>query len=288
VDPRVAVVILTIALLAPPPVAAQAEPPPSGSRNWFSRLLPRPPARTIQTALLPGARSVMLSDQRRETRLEKMESEARIARDKGTRLAELRQDRDRRVAAAIARAAPAAPFRPAATPHSIVGATPAPLQPAIVASELPAATSPQASSTPPPPITSAPPEPPTRATPIPAPPSTPSPAQITGNSVETAPAAEAGQDAPTGLFALALIGLFLVPAMGVGLIFVGFAHLRGHSFISGTAIIIAGALVLWGAYTAARLINPDLLTFGEKQKSGAPVGAETLLNLRSDAFWGNE
>jgi len=285
---RVAVALLTIAVLAPPPTAAQADAPPPGSRNWFSRLLPRPPARTVQTAVLPSATSIMLNDQRRESRLEKMASDARIARDKNTRLAELRQERDRRVTAAIARAAPAAPFRPPAPQPGIVvtdTSTPAPADQSIPSALPP---SPQTVRLPPrtaPLATTAPARPAPTATP----PRAPAPAPAANNTEAATGAAVAAKTTPPGLYALALIGMCLVPALGVGLLMIGFAHLRGHSFVSGTAIMIAGALVLWGSVTAARLINPDLLAFGRDNKQARLADGEespsVMSSLRSDAFW---
>jgi len=266
-------VLLIAALLPPINVTAQSEP---AARGWWSRVFQRTPARPPQTIILRDPGTIMRQDQRRETILEQTESARRMATDKQRLLLELRSERDRRVAGAIASAAADQPFRPpentrlaTAEPAAGAPAAESPAQPRRLASPTPPSFTPgERSKT----VAERTAETVDRVV------------DNIGQKVFNTPAA---QPLPPGLYALALIGMFLVPAMGVGLILIGFAHLRGHSFVSGSIILAIGGLLLWGTWSLAKTINPDLLS-NPARNSPAPPSAENaspIDSMRSDLFW---
>jgi hypothetical protein len=70
---------------------------------------------------------------------------------------------------------------------------------------------------------------------------------------------EIAETAPPALLILALVAIIVVPAAGVALLLLGIAHLRGHSFVKGSLLILIGALTVWATYAVASSVNPHLL-----------------------------
>ena len=207
-------VLFVAAGLSPSPATAQSEPAP---RGWWSRVFPNAPARTTQTITLRDPGTIMRQDQRRETILEQTESARRMATDKQRRLFELRGERDRRVAVAIANAAATQPFHPPETVH---------LTTADPSGEVATGTSSSSRNTEPPKhgTTETPPFLPGDRNKTIAERTAETVDGIVGNIGQKIFNTPAAQPLPPGLFALALIGMFLVPAGGVTLLFLGFAH----------------------------------------------------------------
>jgi hypothetical protein len=197
----------------------------------------------LETLILPGAWSVMRTDQQREEAIILREAEEFMAKIKRKHLSALRTERDRAVARALAAAAVRQPFSPPVrataslsdrsveTPHSVVSAA------------------------------------------SPTEPQKPSPGFVSRMLDHTADTArdvvsQAGDIAasverrasshssPGGYYALALIAIFLVPSIGLAAIFWGITHLRHWSFFSGAAWIVIGTVMLWLAFSGAKMLLP--------------------------------
>lgn len=233
-------VLLGATAILTPTTAAQSDPAATDSRSWWSLVFRSAPARPPQTIILRDAGALMRSDQRRETILEQTESARRMAADKQRALIELRSDRDRRVAVAIARAAATRPFR---APEDVRLTTAEPTAPMA---EQPG-----------PPTTM--PFPPAERKKTVAQQTAETVDRVVDNIGQKIFNTPAAQPQPPGFFALALIGMFLVPAGGFGMVLIGLAHLRGHSFVSGSIILAIGGLMLWGTWSLAKTITPGLL-----------------------------
>jgi len=278
---RACTVLLPVLLVAtglpPAATAAPTEPASATPRGWWSRIFQRAPARPPQTIILRDAGTIMRQDQRRETILEQTESARRMATDKQRALVELRSDRDRRVAVAIARAAAERPFRTPENTRLAAAASAA----GVRGPDSPATPRQLASPTPP----SFTPEERSKTVAERTAETVDRVVDNIGQKVFRTPAA---QPLPPGLFALALIGMFLVPAGGLGLVLIGFAHLRGHSFVSGSIILAVGGLLLWGTWSLAKTTNPDLLTNPTRDSLRPPPATENASpvdSMRSDLFW---
>jgi hypothetical protein len=208
----------------------------------------------------------MREDQRRESFLEEIAASRRMAADKQRLLLELRSERDRRVTVAIARAVTSSPLPPGTAGRS----RPAPAQRPLADSSIPKT--------------------PIRAAPHPGDTTV---AQRAAQTVDRVISdvglgvfgTEPARPAPPGLFALALIGMFLVPALGVGLLLIGFAHLRAHSLVSGTALLACGGLLMWGTWTLAKMTNPDWLSRPTTDATRTVDGTSPIDAMRSDLYW---
>ncbi len=263
-----------------PAKAQEQEKRPSGLAGFFEWLFnARQPPSAEATAVHENAESIATTDTLRETALERKAAEERIAADKFQILLELRTDRDRRVAGAKAKASvPFAPLRPKSTTPVLLasaGAVEGPTTPAIDPS--------------PPSLPASP------AAPRPAViPKTNTPAAVVDQVVQQVGSqiigTPEGKPLSPGLFALVLIGLFLVPAAGITLLLLGIAHLRGHSFLSGLVILAIGGLFLWGTWSLARTVSPDLLTGSRQASRDLPETADLrpMQALQPDILWNNE
>jgi hypothetical protein len=293
--------LLAIFLL-PVGVLAQSDSRQSSGRNWLSRIFQKPAKPGKQTLLLPDAPSRLRGDQTRETWLERRSTEQRIADDKKKILTDLRRERDRSVATAIARAATAKAFAvPIARARSTTG--PVAVDPGTTASSsFTTDTDPYPASPPPPsrPDTTPASTPrPVANTPKATPPSNavtlpdrgPKKPPQSNTIDDAAPAAASTKRHRPGMFALILIGMFLLPSAGVALLLVGAAHLRSHSFFSGSTILAVGCSLLWGAWSLAHLFDPAALT---RPETAAPRPATDDANLRPmqalqpGMLWNNE
>jgi hypothetical protein len=198
------------------------------------------------TIIHPRASELWRSDQRRENQLEWTSSARRMAADKFTALRALRQDRDRRLATAVANAVSSMPFAPHERNTSPSGPG--------SSDETPAPMPGEADST-------------TRVAAQPLPEFITAQARDATETLRQA-AVHANREvfgekisdtAPPALLVLALVAIFVVPAAGFALILLGLAHLRGHSLAKGSFLVLAGALTIWATYAVARSVNPDFL-----------------------------
>lgn len=225
---------------------AQEANRPSSHQPWLSWLYGSKGIQASGTLIHESARSIAASDRKREIVRENLAIQQRLSAWKAESMRTLRIERERRVAGAVARAW-TPPFDPPSQP---VGAPPPLVATAISenkeeGSQLVDMTDPAT-------------VPRNRATPRPV-------AavaavdqivqQVGGRIIGSAPS----QALSPGLFALVLTGLFLVPAAGVSFVIFGIAQLRGHSFVSGSAMIVIAGILLWGTWTLARAVNPNIL-----------------------------
>ena len=290
-----ALLMATLFLPAAAPAQQQGVIPAEGS--WISRIFAKPAKPGTPTLLLPDAPLQLRSDQSRETWLEKRAVEKRMEDDKRKHLLKLRTERDRKVAIAIAEAAIAQPFiaspaRPRATPATTVEPADASAAAATVASiEVAPPKEPAAHST-----TDRKP-----ALPSPTPLPTPNAASLAKRGAVNPPPAtiyEEGPKSPAstkpyspGFFALLLTGMFLLPSAGMALLLVGAAHLRSHSFFSGSMILAVGGSLLWGAWSLAHVIDPTALMRSEPEATRPATDSETLSPMQAmqpDVLWNNE
>jgi len=249
---------------------------PSGFFRWF---FSAPPAEQANGTIVHERASVIAAaDGRRESAIERRGTAERMNKQKAQTLRELRIDRDRRVASAIAKAwvpfQPPRPKRPPSTLLATAGQAEGQAAPTIDLSR------PQL---PPPPAVSRP-----SGTPRPRTPAAvvDQVVQQVGSQIIGTPS---GKPLSPGLFALVLVGLFLVPAAAITLLLLGIAHLRGHSFVTGSMIIALGGLLLWGTWSLARTINPDLLAQSQPANPDSTSGnLRPMEGLRSDLFWNAE
>jgi hypothetical protein len=203
----------------------------------------KPGNRELQTLIMPGAWSVMRADQQREEAILLREAEEFMAKIKRMHLSALRTERDRAVASAVAAAAAFQPFSPPArasvslidrsveTPASVVSAA------------------------------------------SPAEPRKPSPGFVSRVIDRTADAARdvvsragdvaasverraSGHSSPGGYYALVIIAIFLVPSIGLAAILLGIAHLRHWSFFSGSVWVGVGCVMVWLAFSGAKMLVP--------------------------------
>lgn len=68
------------------------------------------------------------------------------------------------------------------------------------------------------------------------------------------------KNARSGLFAVLLIAMFLVPSAGLAALIVAVAHLRAHSLRTGTIFLASGVVILWASVSAALSLRADALT----------------------------
>jgi hypothetical protein len=269
--------LLAATLVLSASAMAQEEPRSSPWAQWFQWLFGLPADESPVTVAHPRALGLAAADQAREGRLQQNWLNRQFAEDKARFKRQIQVENDRQIAVAIANKAPAPPFRETRE-NTGQGANPAPA--AIVIMEAP-----PGASTPPP-----------RRAPTPAATPPGGPGQRAAEAAEAiasrvgeavfGPAA--ARPMPAGLFVLALVGMFLAPAAGAALVLIGFAHLRGHSFFSGSVITVLGGLFIWGTIALATRINPDLLSADQSEQ---PWEAEASGNispmdaLRPETFW---
>lgn len=199
--------------------------------------------RELETLIMPGAWSVMRADQKREEAFIFREAEEFKAKIKRMRLSALRTERDRAVARAVAAAAAFRPFSPPA--RAAVSLVDRSVEtPASVAS----AASPAERQKPSPGFVS----------------------RVIDRTADTARdvVSRAGDIAasverrasshssPGGYYALVVIAIFLVPSIGLAAILLGTAHLRHWSLFSGAAWIVIGAVMVWLAFSGAKMLVP--------------------------------
>lgn len=252
----------------------------AGSKTWQWWAIGKnrkPPGSLL---VLPNASEAAQKDRAREGAKQRAEDRFLFDKIKFDRLYYYRTERERAVSASIARAAAKSPFnpprpkRPPPASLATAGQIEGQAAPAIDLSrpELP-----------PPPAVSRP-----SGTPRPRTPAAvvDQVVQQVGSKIIGTPA---GKPLSPGLFALVLVGLFLVPAAAISFLLLGIAHLRGHSFVTGSIIIALGGLLLWGTWSLARTINPDLLAQGQPaDPNNADGNLRPMEGLRADLFWNNE
>lgn len=267
-----------------PSSATMAQEVDRPDKKWpWHRWLPGAGKNPIfETSIHPRARWIADNDRQRETARENFASQQRISAWKAQSMREMRIDRERRIASAVAKAW-TPPFDPPPRPSSI----PAPLLAAATQENKEDATQVVGMT----PVNPAPqPTPAARATATPRPGSVAAAVDRAVQQVgDQIIGSKPGQPLSPGLFALILTGLFLVPAAGVTFIMFGIAHLRGHSFVSGSVILLLGGGLLWGTWILARTINPDILS--GKRAQGAIAESDELRPmqaLQSDLFWNSE
>jgi hypothetical protein len=273
-------VFLAASLVLCAPVAAQEETRPGFWEQWYRWLVGGPKAEPQATSVHPLAPKVAATDRAREGNLQQAHDQLHFAQTKARIQQDLRFENNRQIATAIANKAPAPPFRESVKTGIEHEASPA--SPLIIAPDPTAAQTPDH-------------RPGYVAGPTPTPAGLGQKAAaaadaIVNNVGQTLFGPAAAPPLHPGLFVLALVGIFVVPAAGGALVLIGLAHLRGHSFTSGTVIITLGALILWGSYTAARMIDPDLL--GGPAEVSPPAdepgaGPTAMRALRPDAPWNN-
>ncbi len=273
--------IMAILLLQEPAAAQNREQ--SGLRQWLASLFGVSKEETAPTQIHPQPGPISAQDRAREERLEQSRIQKQFTETKERLRADLRAENNRRVIGAIAKAVPTPPFRPEGpqlTPRVREGSKPYTLWPAEVegrkiADDFPATLGP------PPKL------PGLRSLPQQAAETVDEVVQKVGENVF---GKEAATQTPRGLFVLALIGMFLIPSAGAALVLIGLQHLRGHSFFSGTVIVLIGGAMLWGAIVLASDLNPNQLS---RPKTDAPEPAEAKSQaasqqaLRSELLWPN-
>lgn len=269
--------LLAATLVLSAPAMGQEEPRSSPWAQWLQWLFGLPADESPVTVAHPRALGLAAADQAREGRLQRNWLGRQFSEDKAHFLRQYQIETDRQVAGAMAKKAPAPPFRPPQLPPS--STSPPTLSKASTATDR----------------TFVPSEPPPASVPR----STPKP---TGPGPETAAIAErivnkiinrpaAAPPLPPGLFVLALVGVFVVPATGAALVLIGLSHLRGHNFFSGSVITLLGGLVLWGTIALATRINPDLVagTSDNANDASEVEGAVTPMDaLRSGILWSSQ
>lgn len=271
--------LLMVMLAWPATLAAQQEERRPGLSGFIQWLFGSETAsRAKETRIYEKAESAASEDARREAALENRAAQQRIAADKARSLFELRNDRERRIAAAKAQTL--TPFDP---PRQKA-------EPPVLLADAGEATveSPPSIDLSPPPLASTPPRPRPTSTPRPKKPVAvvDEVVQQVGSRIMGTPS---GQPLAPGLFALVLIALFLVPAVGITLLLLGIAHLRGHSFFSGSVILVVGALFLYATWSLARIIDPEIFTQSKADNNPAKSGElSTMQALQPGVLWNTE
>jgi hypothetical protein len=273
--------LLAATLVLSAPAMAQEEPRSSPWAQWFQWLFGLPADESPVTVAHPRALGLAAADQAREQRLQQEWRARQFAEDKAAFLRDIRAHTYRQIAVAVANKAPAPPFRPPSKSNH--GATPPANAPVVMSpSVVPMkAARPKNTDVP-------------RSTPTPTGPGPKMAAaaeKVVSNIGQSVFGRAGTQPVAPGLFVLALVGIFVVPAAGIALILIGFAHLRGHSFLSGSIITILGGLLLWGTIALATRINPDLVaetsdTTGDPSENEGPV--TPMDALRSGILWSSQ
>jgi len=273
---RLAWAVLMAGLCCRATCAAQ-EVTTSPTRPWTLWLLGQPRNQNADTTFHPRAAPLGEADRIRESARQDAEDRRFFESVKSERLIFYRTDRERRVNSRIARALSDQPL-PASRER-----TPGPQ----AAEPLLIATAPEAEF---PTIREN-----TRAVSIPNKTPPPDTLQVVDEFVENAVQKITGETATpparSAMFVLLVVGMFVVPASGIAFVILGIAHLRGHSFLPGSIILALGGLLLWGTWSLAKIIHPDLLLGGKSSAQNANATAEGLGPLQSlppDLFWNSE
>lgn len=232
---------------------------------------------TSQTLIHSAAPNIAATDQAREASREQSESLRRSEAIKQTSLITLQQETAQAVAQATARSRahqPLPPRRLVASPSSGTETpeltTPLPPEPIKAHAETP--------TTPP------------RFAPAPLATTVTTPVENVDRFIDKLSDQVLGGSpeppARSGFFALILVAMFVVPSTGVVLLFIGFNHLRHHSFVSGSVWVVVGGCILWSAVVAAQHVFPaDEQSVGQSHATADPgtaVGARTAL---SEELW---
>lgn len=273
---RLAWAILVAVFCCRATCAAQegAAPP---SRPWTLWVFGPPRNQNTDTTFHPRAAPIGEADRIRESARQDAEDRRFFEGFKSQRLIFYRTDRERRVNSRIARALSDQPL-PASR-----GRMPSPqaAEPLLIATPPEAAitTTAENSTTTPPPV--------------PTPPRDTLQAvdEFVENAVQKITGETATPPARSAMFVLLVVGMFVVPASGIAFVLIGIAHLRGYSFLPGSIILALGGLLLWGTWSLAKTIHPDLLLGGKSSAQSANATAEGLGTLQSvppDLFWNSE
>jgi len=270
--------------LAPPETHAQRDRSKDGlttktervktpGRGWFGNRR----STTSQTIIHPAPARAAAIDQTREEGRERQISEQHQQTVQRQALAELTLDRELSVSRAVAIATADRPLRPStvAAPSSAQPAVRSPEPEPIPARPEPVSTAPTFVSAPP--MADAAPSLITSAT-----------TNIDRTIEDLSRQLTDGEPEPatrSGLFALILVAMFVVPSTGVVLLFIGLTHLRNHSFVTGTVWLVIGGAVLWSSVIAAQHVFPGEERPAPAGTIAAPataVGARTAL---SEELW---
>ena len=234
------------------------------------------------TVIHVSAEAIASADSQREGAAEQRAARERMAKDKTRILLDLRSEHRRQVAAAVAAKTGESFSQPreknATIPAVVAGADGGGFEPVRVvdATKLPAPLPPQPSPSP------------VGTTRLAAPAAAVD--EIIQRVGEKVVGSAPNQPLSPGLFALVLIGLFLVPSSGIALLLLGIAHLRGHRFLSGSVIIALGCLFLWGTWSLARTANPELFTGAShaSRDRAAPADFSTMQAIPTDVLWSED
>ena len=247
------------------------------TRPWTLWVFGPPRNENTDTSFHPRAVPIGEADRFRESARQDAEDRRFFEGFKSERLIFYRTDRERRVNSRIARVLSDQPL-PARQEQS---PSPQAAEPLLIATSPEAAitTTGENSTTTPPPF----------PTPL------PDPLQAVDEFVENAVQKITGETATpparSAMFVLLVVGMFVVPASGIAFVLLGIAHLRGHSFLPGSIILVLGSLLLWGTWSLAKTIHPNLLLGVKSSAQHANATAEGLGSLQSvppDLFWNSE